>query len=273
MDRAVPFGRIVAHVTPHFVTRQIFTGAGKVGMRGCRASPATTCRYQLSQRADFFEEEVGLETTLKRPIVNTRDEPHCRRPEVPPAARDRRRRQPGRGRHLPQGRHHGDRAGDDRGRLRSATTALLGNPVPAHPPGQSYDPSLTRTDRAGATARRVTALEMQWELLDRARKYADDRTGSTCVGEDGRRRRAAPVGGGAHRARDRSRRRWPTRSTGWPSSASSTATRERHGLELGRRPAGGDRPAVPRPAARASRLAARVGLETPRRPTTRSTRP
>ena len=27
--------------------------------------------YQLSQRADFFEEEVGLETTLKRPIVNT----------------------------------------------------------------------------------------------------------------------------------------------------------------------------------------------------------
>ena len=33
--------------------------------------------FQLSQRADFFEEEVGLETTLKRPIVNTRDEPHC----------------------------------------------------------------------------------------------------------------------------------------------------------------------------------------------------
>ena len=33
--------------------------------------------FQISQRADFFEEEVGLETTLKRPIVNTRDEPHC----------------------------------------------------------------------------------------------------------------------------------------------------------------------------------------------------
>ena len=33
--------------------------------------------YQLSQRADFFEEEIGLETTLKRPIVNTRDEPHA----------------------------------------------------------------------------------------------------------------------------------------------------------------------------------------------------
>ena len=33
--------------------------------------------FQLTQRADFFEEEVGLETTLKRPIVNTRDEPHA----------------------------------------------------------------------------------------------------------------------------------------------------------------------------------------------------
>jgi hypothetical protein len=33
--------------------------------------------FQLSQRADFFEVEVGLETTLKRPIINTRDEPHA----------------------------------------------------------------------------------------------------------------------------------------------------------------------------------------------------
>jgi proteasome accessory factor A len=33
--------------------------------------------FQLSQRADFFEEEVGLETTVRRPIINTRDEPHC----------------------------------------------------------------------------------------------------------------------------------------------------------------------------------------------------
>ena len=76
MDREVPFGRIVAQITPHFVTRQIFTGAGKVG---CEAPGvvAEQVPFQLSQRADFFEEEVGLETTLKRPIVNTRDEPHC----------------------------------------------------------------------------------------------------------------------------------------------------------------------------------------------------
>ena len=76
MDRAVPFGRIVHHATPHFVTRQIFTGAGKVGSEAPGTSAADV-PFQLTQRADFFEEEVGLETTLKRPIVNTRDEPHA----------------------------------------------------------------------------------------------------------------------------------------------------------------------------------------------------
>src|SRR5690606_10285321 len=35
--------------------------------------------FQLSQRADYIEAEVGLETTLRRPIVNTRDEPHADR--------------------------------------------------------------------------------------------------------------------------------------------------------------------------------------------------
>ena len=76
MDRAVPFGRIVQHVMPHFVTRQLFTGAGKVGTEAASTN-GIDVTYQLSQRADFFEEEVGLETTLKRPIVNTRDEPHA----------------------------------------------------------------------------------------------------------------------------------------------------------------------------------------------------
>ena len=71
--RGVPFGDIVAHLTAFLVTRQVFCGAGKVGSENGR--PAVP--FQLSQRADFFEEEVGLETTLKRPIVNTRDEPHA----------------------------------------------------------------------------------------------------------------------------------------------------------------------------------------------------
>src|SRR5947208_3762057 len=75
MDRAVPFARIVQHVMPHFISRQIYTGAGKVGSEVLTGDAQIP--FQLTQRADFFEEEVGLETTLKRPIVNTRDEPHA----------------------------------------------------------------------------------------------------------------------------------------------------------------------------------------------------
>ena len=76
MAREVPFGRLTTQVTPHFVTRQIFCGAGKVGCE-LPGQPNDDIGYQLSQRADFFEEEIGLETTLKRPIINTRDEPHA----------------------------------------------------------------------------------------------------------------------------------------------------------------------------------------------------
>src|SRR5438067_8641247 len=64
MDRTVPFSRIVQHVMPHFVSRQIYTGAGKVGSEVAHDQDVP---FQLTQRADFFEEEVGLETTLKRP--------------------------------------------------------------------------------------------------------------------------------------------------------------------------------------------------------------
>jgi len=73
VDRACPFSRIVRDFTPFLVTRQIFAGAGMLG-GGASNLPVP---YQLAQRSDFFEVEVGLETTLKRPIINTRDEPHA----------------------------------------------------------------------------------------------------------------------------------------------------------------------------------------------------
>src|SRR5262245_11263304 len=76
VDRRTPFARIVRDLTPFLVSRQIFTGAGKVGSESPR-DEARHVHYQLSQRTDFFEAEVGLETTLKRPIINTRDEPHA----------------------------------------------------------------------------------------------------------------------------------------------------------------------------------------------------
>jgi proteasome accessory factor A len=58
-----------------FVSRQVYSGAGKVGTEN-RAQP---CDFQLSQRADFFETEIALDTMVKRPIINTRDEPHADR--------------------------------------------------------------------------------------------------------------------------------------------------------------------------------------------------
>ncbi|HEV7195621.1 MAG TPA: proteasome accessory factor PafA2 family protein, partial [Pedococcus sp.] len=73
MRRETPFTDIVRHLVPFFVARQVMTGSGRVGI----GQDSRTAGFQISQRSDFFEVEVGLETTLKRPIINTRDEPHA----------------------------------------------------------------------------------------------------------------------------------------------------------------------------------------------------
>nr|WP_142120766.1 depupylase/deamidase Dop [Rarobacter faecitabidus] len=75
VDREVPFEDIVAALTTFFVTRNILIGSGRVGL-GPRGEEAG---FQISQRADYMEAEVGLETTMRRPIINTRDEPHADR--------------------------------------------------------------------------------------------------------------------------------------------------------------------------------------------------
>src|SRR5512146_1968184 len=77
MRRSTPFGDIVRHLTPFFVSRQVVTGAGRVGIGQDGRDTTPERGFQVSQRADYFEVEVGLETTLKRPIINTRDEPHA----------------------------------------------------------------------------------------------------------------------------------------------------------------------------------------------------
>jgi len=180
MDRSVPFGRIVAHCLPHFVTRQIYAGAGKVGSEAT-GSGTQAVNFQLSQRADFFEEEVGLETTLKRPIVNTRDEPHA------DAQKYRRL-------HVIVGDANLAEVAtylkvgvtaiilamveDDELRQRDLT---LASPVQAIR-STSYDMSLAEPLEL-ADGRRMTALEIQWEELDLARKYAEQR-GLAVVGEE-----------------------------------------------------------------------------------------
>ncbi len=74
VSRAVPLNYLVAACIPFFVTRQIYAGAGKAAHE---TATSRTGGFQISQRADFFETEIGINTTTQRPIFNTRDEPHA----------------------------------------------------------------------------------------------------------------------------------------------------------------------------------------------------
>ncbi len=177
MDRAVPFTRVIGAVIPFFVTRQVFCGAGKVGSE---LPGAPEVDFQLSQRADFFEEEVGLETTLKRPIVNTRDEPHA------DSSKYRRL-------HVIVGDAN---PSDVATLLKIGTTSIilamiedglldsgsfaLAAPVPSIR-AISRDTSLTLTVEMADGSRR-TALDIQWEYFERAKKWAASH-GLESVGE------------------------------------------------------------------------------------------
>lgn len=76
MRRDVPWDRLVGGVLPFLVTRQIFAGAGKIGIE-TESAASQPGVYQISQRADFFTVLVSIDTMNRRPIVNTRDEPHA----------------------------------------------------------------------------------------------------------------------------------------------------------------------------------------------------
>lgn len=168
LARDLSFSKMAALITTHFVTRQIFCGAGKVGTE-FEGMAHNSIAYQLSQRADFFEEEVGLETTLKRPIVNTRDEPHC------DPLKYRRL-------HVIVGDANMSEVATF---LKLGTTAillamiednqfseslLLTNPVPAIR-AISHDPTLRQKIHL-QDGRQLTALEIQYELCERAEVYA-----------------------------------------------------------------------------------------------------
>jgi proteasome accessory factor A len=168
VDRGTPFGIIVRDLTPFLVSRQIYTGAGKLGGEA-PWDDRDRHRYQLSQRADFFEAEVGLETTLKRPIINTRDEPH--------ADPDKYRRL-----HVIIG---------DANMSEVATYLKLGiTSIVLKMIEDEYLPDLTMANPVAALhevsrdlsctarlhladGRRLKAVEIQWEYLERARKYVE----------------------------------------------------------------------------------------------------
>ncbi len=171
MDRRTPFIDIIRGLIPFFVTRQVFAGAGRVGIGTESRRPG----FQISQRADFFEVEVGLETTLKRPIINTRDEPH--------ADPEKYRRL-----HVIIGDAN---LAEVSTYLKVGTTALVLAMIEdrfltreltvegsvAALRAVSHDPTLrhqvTLTD-----GRRLTAVQLQMEYLDLARKFVEDRYGN-----------------------------------------------------------------------------------------------
>ena len=166
MKRQTPFADIVQFLTPFFVTRQIVCGSGRVGMGQDGSQPG----FQISQRADFFEVEVGLETTLKRPIINTRDEPH--------ADADKYRRL-----HVIIGDAN---LSEISTYLKVGTTALILDMIEekaltadlgiADPVGElkhvSHDPTLKHRLKL-RDGRRLTALDLQWAFFERARAFID----------------------------------------------------------------------------------------------------
>ena len=171
MRRSTPFADIVRHLTPFFVSRQVVCGSGRVGI----GQDGREHGYQISQRADYFEVEVGLETTLKRPIINTRDEPH--------ADPEKYRRL-----HVIIGDAN---LAEVSTYLKVGTTAIVlsmiedrfitdeltvDGPVSALR-AISHDPTLKQTVML-ADGRSLTGVQLQLEYLDLARKYIEDRYGA-----------------------------------------------------------------------------------------------
>jgi proteasome accessory factor A len=172
MARTTPFADIVSYFTPFLVTRPVFTGAGRVGI----GQDGSKNGFQLSQRADYFEVEVGLETTLKRPIINTRDEPH--------SDADRYRRL-----HVIIGDAN---LSEISTYLKMGTAALILSMIEddamddglsiTEPVNElkmiSHDPSLRHLVRL-RDGRRMTAVQIQQEFHARAAKYVERRYGSS----------------------------------------------------------------------------------------------
>ncbi|WP_166350498.1 depupylase/deamidase Dop [Phytoactinopolyspora limicola] len=170
MNRSTPFADIVRHLVPFFVSRPVVCGAGRVGL----GQDGGRDGFQISQRADYFEVEVGLETTLKRPIVNTRDEPH--------ADPERYRRL-----HVIVGDAN---LSEISTYVKMGSTALVLTMIeqgflgwdlaierPVHALHEvSHDPSLRYLIEL-TDGRRLTAVQLQAEYAEQARKFVEDRFG------------------------------------------------------------------------------------------------
>jgi proteasome accessory factor A len=166
VGRQDDFQRIIDTLIPFFVSRQIFAGAGKV------LQTAQGTVYSLAQRAEHIWEGSSSATTRSRPIINTRDEPH--------ADAERYRRL-----HVIAGDSN---MSEYASYAKVGTTAALlqmleddvvfrdmtlENPIRAIRE-IAHDRTCRRPVRF-ANGRELSALDMQWEYLDRTLRYARTR--------------------------------------------------------------------------------------------------
>jgi proteasome accessory factor A len=158
------FGRLADILIPFLVTRQIICGAGKV-LQTPRGAV-----YCVSQRAEHIWEGVSSATTRSRPIINTRDEPHA------DAERFRRL-------HVIVGDSNMSEttmllkvgSTDLVLRMVEAGTVLrdmtLDNPIRAI---REVSHDMTGRSRVRlANGREMSALEIQWEYLNRAKDFTE----------------------------------------------------------------------------------------------------
>ena len=75
LPRSLPWETLVQAIQPFLVTRQVFTGAGKFGIEA--EDKFISPGFQISQRSDFICELQSVDTMQRRPLINTRDEPHA----------------------------------------------------------------------------------------------------------------------------------------------------------------------------------------------------
>ena len=164
VEREGDFTKFTDVLIPFLVSRQVYAGAGKV------LQTARGAMYCVSQRAEHIWEGVSSATTRSRPIINTRDEPHA------DAERFRRL-------HVIVGDSNMSettmllKVGSTDLVLRMVEAGIvlrdmtLDNPIRAI---REVSHDMTGRSRVRlANGREMSALEIQWEYLNRAKDFTE----------------------------------------------------------------------------------------------------
>jgi len=163
VGRRGDFQRMIDTLIPFFVSRQIYSGAGKL------LQTARGTVYTLAQRAEHIWEGISSATTRSRPIINTRDEPH--------ADAERYRRL-----HVIAGDSNMSeyatfvKIGATAALLQMLEADVVFRDLTLENPIRaireiSHDPTCRQPVRL-ANGRELSALDIQWEYLERVMRYS-----------------------------------------------------------------------------------------------------